>query len=492
MQSSFTPPPPLEERKPSATVSASPYSVPPGLVGEIALFTYAQAPRPVAEIALAAGIGLVSGIVGRAFNVFGNGTNVYILLLAPTGTGKEAPSTAIAKLMQAASAHTLAGQIGQTKLAEGGLPLAKGFIGASDFSSAPALHRKLAKQISFLSIINEFGELLGLLFDKPNMNMRTLRKMIVQLYEKSKRGNTLGAAAYADIEKDIAELLSPALSILAESVPGSVYGSVDDSAVTSGFLTRFSFIEYNGKRPPLNENCGNVEPSAGLVQKIADLCAIAASLNSKNAVTEVTADVEAMAVLRAFNHECDNLINSETDEVRLAIYTRSYVKVLKLAAIIAVGCNPYAPTITREIADWSIEIERHTANTLIQKFSQGLIGDVSQSEVARQNKIRSVVSDWFSKPWSSLQSYVAIPEEMRRSGFIPHTYLSKRLTSDAAFKNARNGSTAAIKNSIAEMIRNGELMRATGAETAQFTKSHAEFYKLAGGASFLNPQMHDP
>lgn len=204
MQSSFTPPPPLEERKPSATVPASPYSVPPGLVGEIAQFTYAQAPRPVAEIALAAGIALVSGIVGRAFNVFGNGTNVYILLLAPTGTGKEAPSTAIAKLMQAASAHTLAGQIGQTKLAEGGLPLAKGFIGASDFSSAPALHRKLAKQISFLSIINEFGELLGLLFDKPNMNMRTLRKMIVQLYEKSKRGNTLGAAAYADIEKDIA------------------------------------------------------------------------------------------------------------------------------------------------------------------------------------------------------------------------------------------------------------------------------------------------
>jgi hypothetical protein len=149
------------------------------------------------------------------------------------------------------------------------LALGEGFIGASDFSSAPApapaLQRKLAKQISFLSIINEFGELLGLLFDKPNMNMRTLRKMIVQLYEKSKRGNSLGAAAYSDIEKDIAELLSPALSILAESVPGSVYGSVDESAVTSGFLTRFLFIEYNCKRPPLNENCGNVEPSAGLV-----------------------------------------------------------------------------------------------------------------------------------------------------------------------------------------------------------------------------------
>ncbi len=60
-------------------------------------------------------------------------------------------------------------------------------MGASDFSSAPALHRKLAKQISFSSIINEFGELLGLLFDKLNMNMRTLRKMIVQ-FMKSRSG----------------------------------------------------------------------------------------------------------------------------------------------------------------------------------------------------------------------------------------------------------------------------------------------------------------
>ncbi|WBF76964.1 hypothetical protein PSV3_00262 [Septimatrevirus PSV33] len=75
------------------------YSVPPGLVGEIAQYIYAQAPRPVPEIALAGALGLVAGIVGRAYNISGTGLNQYVLLLAPTGTGKEAIASGIDKLM---------------------------------------------------------------------------------------------------------------------------------------------------------------------------------------------------------------------------------------------------------------------------------------------------------------------------------------------------------------------------------------------------------
>lgn len=62
----------------------------PGLVGEVAKFIYASAPRPVAEIAFVGAIGLVAGISGRAYNVSGRGLYQYALLLANTGTGKEA------------------------------------------------------------------------------------------------------------------------------------------------------------------------------------------------------------------------------------------------------------------------------------------------------------------------------------------------------------------------------------------------------------------
>jgi len=62
-----------------------PLQIPPGLLGEIAQFIYAAAPRPVPEIALAAAIGLMAGVCGRAYNISGTGLNQYVLLLAQTG-----------------------------------------------------------------------------------------------------------------------------------------------------------------------------------------------------------------------------------------------------------------------------------------------------------------------------------------------------------------------------------------------------------------------
>src|SRR6185312_1152894 len=55
---------------PGASANSKPHlNLPPGLLGEIALFIYQSSPRPVPEIALAAAIGLMSGITGRAYNV---------------------------------------------------------------------------------------------------------------------------------------------------------------------------------------------------------------------------------------------------------------------------------------------------------------------------------------------------------------------------------------------------------------------------------------
>src|SRR5699024_7716505 len=75
----------------------NPYTFPPGLLGQVADFILAAAPRPVPEIALAGAIGLMSGIAGRAYNVSNTGLNQYVLLLAPTGTGKEAMASGIDK-----------------------------------------------------------------------------------------------------------------------------------------------------------------------------------------------------------------------------------------------------------------------------------------------------------------------------------------------------------------------------------------------------------
>ena len=77
------------------------YTRPPGLVGDIADYILNAAPRPVPHIALAGAIGLMAGVCGRAFNVSGTGLNLYVLLIAETGTGKEGIASGISSLIAA-------------------------------------------------------------------------------------------------------------------------------------------------------------------------------------------------------------------------------------------------------------------------------------------------------------------------------------------------------------------------------------------------------
>src|SRR5690349_18475173 len=102
---------------------------PPGLLGQIASYVYDQAPRPVVEIAVAAAIALMSAVCGRSYNVSGTGINTYLLVLARTGTGKEAMASGIDRLITAVTR---------------GVPAAAEFIGPAEISSPQALTKYMA------------------------------------------------------------------------------------------------------------------------------------------------------------------------------------------------------------------------------------------------------------------------------------------------------------------------------------------------------------
>ena len=111
---------------------------PPGLIGEIAHFIFDAAPRPVAEIAFAASVGLMAGLVGRAYNVSGTGLNQYLLVITPTGRGKEAIASGISKLTKAVQKHC---------------PGISDFEGPGEIASAQARTKWLARSPCIYSIV---------------------------------------------------------------------------------------------------------------------------------------------------------------------------------------------------------------------------------------------------------------------------------------------------------------------------------------------------
>lgn len=414
------------------------YSIPlpPGLLGEIARFIYDAAPRPVPEIALAAAIGLMAGICGRAYNISQTGLNQYILLLAKTGSGKESISSGIDKLINAVKIQ---------------VPTADEFIGPSEIRSGQALVKYLNKTPCFVSILGEFGLRLEQMSNPKSLSSeKELRRMFLDVYQKSGKGQTYKPSIYADSSKNISVTNSPSFSILGESTPERFYNNLTEDMISDGLLPRFTIIEYLGKRPKLNENHSHSNPSHSLVQKMVDLTSNTSLIMHSKSIVEVTSSYEATTMLRKFNDYCDNYINSSDKEIFIQLWNRAHLKVLKLSALIAIGVNPYTPEVCPQYVEWAIDLVKDNIEKLAKKFEEGDIG--SHSENNQLKEIKRVVNEYIVNDWEKVEKYCTDAKLLHKDSVIPYSYISRRVISIATFKNDRNGSTIAIKRVIQYLL----------------------------------------
>lgn len=447
------------------------YPVPPGLLGEIAEFIYSQAPYPVPEIAIAGAIGFAAGIVGRAFNVSGTGLNQYVLLLAPTGTGKEAMARGIDKMVNAAMKT---------------VPTANEFIGPSTIASKPALVKYMANGPKcFVSIVGEFGlylQQLGAQNAAPHM--LELRSLFLDLYNKSGAGNMLRGSAYSDREKNVKEFEAPAFSILGESTPEKFYEGLHEGLLAEGLLPRFTMIEYHGKKPPYNENHMFVTIRPELAERLATLFAICQGLNSQNMTQAVNFEPEAETLMKQYRDHCIMNENSADRDLIRQIWSRCHVKAMKLAALVAVGCNPYAPTITTENANWAIDVVNGDAKNLLARFDAGEIG-VDNEETKQLAAVAKAVHGYVVSPWPEVAKYAGDgASNLHSARIIPYSFLHRKLSSVAVFRKDRQGSTQALKRALKTFGERGDLIEVSRAKMSQDYGSSSIAYMIERPAAF--------
>ncbi len=449
------------------------YQLPPGLVGDIAKFIYAQAPKPVAEIALAGALGLMSGIVGRSYNVSGTGLNQYILLLAKTGVGKEAMASGIDKLMNAIRKE---------------VPNVFEFIGPSEISSPQALLKYISKySSSFVSITGEFGiHLQQMTAANASTHMVGLRRMMLDLYNKSGEGQSVKSSIFADVEKNTTGALSPAYSLLGESTPTRFYEGLNEGLISEGLLPRFIIIEYSGFRVPTNEDRVNVVPSEKLLNGLRELCATSLAANKSNRATNVQFSAEAAAIFKQFDKLCDEKINSNKGDVQDQLWNRANLKALKLAATVAIGINIYNPVITSDEANWALRIVKKDIETMTERFKLGEIGkQVINQETMQLDKLKEICKRYIVSPFEEIKGYVtASQKNLYDAKVIPHGYVHKSLCQVAIFRKDNIGATNAIKRAIKTLIDSGDLQELSKMDMSKRFKSSSVAYMIANPASF--------
>lgn len=334
--------------------------LPNGIIKELTKFIMQSSVRPVYDISLVGAFGFFAGLIGRSFNISNTGLNLYLLLLAPTGTGKEQISYGIDKILD------------ELRLKA---PTIDSFSGPKGFASGQALLRAISKQPCMHCVFGEFGYLLQQLSDvKVNGNMLMFKRTLLDLYQKSGKHSILKPTAYADSEKNIPGVIAPNLTIIGEGTPTTFYDGMTDDMINDGLIPRFSIIEYKGDRVPRNRNIENVHLDDNTISALLKVIEIAQMNLANNEVVNVEIEDSAIRLLDAFDEVCDEQIRGSS-EIQRQLWNRAHLKALKFSALLAVSLNAYKPIVLEEHASWAIKFVENEISNVLDKFIKGELGE---------------------------------------------------------------------------------------------------------------------
>lgn len=407
---------------------------PPGLVGRIAQFVYNAAPRPVKEVAIVAALGWMAGVCGKAWVIPGSGLNMYIILVARSGVGKEAMHGGLGALV--------------SRLRES-QPTAQQFINFNDFASGPALAKACSENSSFVNVAGEFGRKLQRLANNAHDGpMQSLRTVMTNLYQKSGPASIVGGITYSNKDSNIGSISGVAYSMIGETTPDTLYASLTESMMEDGFLSRFTIIEYNGPRPQANSFPNLVVPN-DLVEDCHKLCHLAATWIGNHTRCYLQRTQAAADMMAEFDAECDAQINSSEDESWRQMWNRAHLKMVRIAGLLCIGDAPDCPVIDVPHIEWALDVVRRDIALMSKRLESG---DVGQGDTSREKKLLHIMHEFLTKP---LPPSYQVPAAMQRDALVPRKYLQMRVCKVASFSHHPMGTKRALDDAIQSCCDSG-------------------------------------
>jgi len=447
--------------------AAAPFEFPPGNAGALAEFIYYSSRRPVKEIATAATLATLAGVLGRAYTISDTGLNLYILLIASTGAGKETLHEGPALLLSQVEGKFLG---------------ASDFFHFGDFGSGQALTKHVGQFPCFVQVCGEFGrKLKSMAADKDGSPTQMLRTSMTNLYSKSGRHGRSGKINYSNAENNTAEAREPCYSFAGETTPGTFYELLTTNMMTDGFLPRFNIVEYLGERVAQNHDIDTVmDPT--LLETWTNLVGKAmlyrTGINTPPRTEVLMGDDNAhdnvVGKFAAFDTECDLKINSSTDEGVKALWNRAHLKALRIAALLAVADNLHAPMVRIEHAAWAITQVRREIESFLRRLNSG---DVGNGDDTRVKLMLSAIADYMDPEKSLAKSYT-FPRSLKSVGIVPHYFLFNRLQKKAPFADHKLGLKRALDDTIRILISSSYLVPVQKADLADDHGYQGDAYRI--------------
>ena len=349
----------IEKQEKEAPLFPNPGPVPdkllsiPGFIDDVVKLSMQSAPYPNRVLSFTGALALLAFLVGRKVqDKRDNRSNIYLIALADSGTGKDHPRKVNFNIAFRAG---VAGAIGDA------------------FASGEGLEDALFMHPSMLFQADEFDCIFNTLKYSKDNRAESINEKLLKFYGASNTIYPLRKKASAK-KKDgtvheIAHIVNPNLVLLGTAIPQYFYESLSRRVLENGLVARCIIVEA-GKRGEAG-NPQPITPSDSLIRAATYLANLDVNGNLTNEYPKpliITETPEATAALREVQQECDrryNFYEAQNEGAAKALWARAHEKVCKLAMLHGISSNVYNPLITEKSVRWAWKFIDHLTQRML-------------------------------------------------------------------------------------------------------------------------------
>ncbi len=338
----------------------------PGIVGEIAAWITETAQKAQPALSLGAALCAVGTLKAhRVQTETGLRTNLYILGLGPSGSGKEHPARMVQMLFEETG---------------------NGLLLSGEPASDSALLKSI-KQNKGRTLIcwDEIGHAIVALTSRhAPVHERKIIKVLTQMFTKA-QGRFLGKE-YATVDSR-GDIEQPCLSIFGTTVAPRFYEALSSRDALDGFLPRWLVFSVEHPDIPRQKKKFVEEVPVNLLESVAGLCGLPTNVRAKgnvDRVNKVRPDVVRLDPdALEFANECERYFEEKKIASRKegagldAIWNRGFEHTLKIALTVSLI------RIDKAVLQWSFDLIDHCLKASIEAFQEHCVENFFDKENKR-------------------------------------------------------------------------------------------------------------
>jgi Protein of unknown function (DUF3987) len=433
-------------------------SLPPGLIRDIARYSYRSSYLPLQEASLLGSLMLFSGLTGRGYlTPTKSGLNQWLILVGGTSCGKDEYQNGMKRLINAVAKQS---------------PSIKNIFGG-EIVSGPGIETVFQDTFRYISYIPEFGDTFKLLANPAAPEyVKTLSRGLLNSYNSAGLGGSSEGRRKAKSDEERVCIERPCLCVAGEATPESLYGAMTTRELATGFLQRFTLLDVPAESWSLDENPHHgAKPPSALVERLSQLALMMDTADVTGAFTVVEASKEADDLLKNYRRNKRlEIMRCPEGLAKKEIINRAGLKAVRLASLLAVSSDYHNPRIELEHARWAIDFVEQTDAKILARFSTGEIGS---GQVKQELEILQACARLSKLSTTQREDMGMNHAVAKEPNLVPLDALKAMVVNNSVFATDRLGAVTAFEKVVESLCKGGAL----GKITADYAAENFDFLR---------------